>query len=227
MKVRQLILTAAFCIISIVSFAQAGKIDITFIGNCGFFMTDGNIKLYVDFPYKSGAYGYMTYDSRVLDSIREHSIFLFTHGHADHYNRKLFRMTHQKLYAPYPVKVWLSAKRKCTLKELNASMPNFQITEFQTKHRLSLKHYSYLIVWNNIRIYLSGDTETADKLCEMKNLDLVIAPTWVIHDARNRDLKIDTKKILLCHHRSKEKINNQSPDKIIIPVQNQHILVNW
>jgi len=230
MKVKnsKLYLTAALSIISIFSLAQQiGKIEVTFIGNCGFFMSDGNLNLYVDFPYKSGAYSCMAYDSGHLDSIRDHSIFLFTHGHADHYNRKLFRQTHQKLYAPYPVRLWLSAKRKYTLQELNDSMPNFQITEFVTKHKYSLKHYSYLVTWNNKRIFLSGDTETADRLCTMHDLDLVIAPTWAIQDANSRDLKIDTKKIIICHHRSREKIDNQSPKKIIVPEQNQNITMDW
>jgi len=52
-----------------IAVAQNKKIEITFLGNCGLFMTDGEINLYVDFPYKSGAYGYMTYDPELLDNI--------------------------------------------------------------------------------------------------------------------------------------------------------------
>ncbi|MCX6305037.1 MAG: hypothetical protein NT040_08720 [Bacteroidetes bacterium] len=216
-------LTVAVSLISFLSFSQGGKIDIKFIGNCGFFMTDGNINLYIDFPYKSGAHGYMTYDPGLSDSIRDHSIFLFTHGHSDHYNKKLFKKTNQKLYGPWPVALYLSGKRKYTLKALNDSMPDFKIAEFKTKHGFSLKHCSYLIVWNNKRIFISGDAETADTLCQKKNLDLVIGPAWVVRDANKRNMKIDTKKIIICHHRSQETINNQNKEKITIPVQNQWI----
>jgi L-ascorbate metabolism protein UlaG (beta-lactamase superfamily) len=217
---NKLFLTAIFSLIIFISYAQSEKIEIKFIGNCGFFMTDGKINMYFDFPYKSGAHDYMTYDVKLLDSIQNHSIFLFTHGHADHYNKKLFKKTNQKLYGPWPVTLYLSGKRKHKLKALNDSIPNFSITEFKTKHGFSLKHCSYLIVWNGKRVFISGDAETADTICTMKNLDLVICPYWLINDAYNRNLKIDTKKIILCHHRSVESINNKS-DKVIVPKQNQ------
>ena len=219
----KIFLTVIFSFISLFSFPQPKKIDITFIGNCGFFMTDGKINMYVDFPYKSGAHGYMTYDAKLLDSIQDHSIFLFTHGHADHYNKKLFKRTNQKLYGPWPVTLYLPVKRKYTLKAINDSMPDFFITEFKTKHSFSLKHCSYLIEWNGKRIFISGDAETADTICTMKNLDLVIAPAWLIRDANRRNLKIDTKKIILCHHRSQEIIDNRNKEKIVVPVQNQRI----
>ncbi|MEI7660884.1 MAG: hypothetical protein WCK34_01740 [Bacteroidota bacterium] len=215
-------LIGIFCIISFLSFSQPGKIDIKFIGNCGFFMTDGKVNLYVDFPYKPGAYGYMTYDVKLLDSVPDHSIFLFTHGHADHYNKKLFKLTRQKLYGPWPVRLFLSGRRKYKLKELNASIPGFSVTEFKTSHRFSLKHCSYLIVWNGKRIFISGDTGSTDTVGNMKNLDMVIAPSWLIINAHDSNLKIDTKKIILCHHRSGEIINNHS-EKIIVPRQNQVI----
>lgn len=218
----KIILTVTISLTCFFSFAQSGKIEIKFIGNCGFFMTDGKINLYIDFPYESGAYSYMTYDEKLMDSIQDKSIFLFTHGHADHYNRKLFKKTNQKLYAPWPVTMFLSAKRKYKLKKINDSLPDFFITEFKTKHGFSLKHCSYLIEWNHKRIFISGDAVLADTICKLKNLDMVIAPSWLIHNAYERNLKIDTKKILLCHHRSQEIINNQS-EKVIVPRQNQTV----
>jgi len=56
----------------------------------------------------------------------------------------------------------------------------------------------------------------------MKNLDLVIAPYWVIMDASARNLKIDTRKIIICHHRTRDQITTKD-EKIIIPVQNQKV----
>ena len=218
---NKLFLTVVFSLISVFSFPQSEIIDITFLGNCGFFMTDGKINIYLDFPYKSGAYDYMNYDVKLLDSIQAHSVFLYTHGHADHYSKKLFKKTNQKLYGPWPVTLYLSGKRKYTLNAINDSIPNFSITEFKTKHSYTLKHCSYLIVWNGKRIFISGDAEIADTVCKMRNLDLVIAPTWLIMDANKRNLKIDTKKIIICHLRSQQIINNQNPEKIIVLTQNQ------
>ncbi len=67
-------------------YGQGNEIKIKFIGNAGLYLTDGNINLYVDFPYKSGAYKYMEYDDSELDSIASNSILLFTHKHADHFS---------------------------------------------------------------------------------------------------------------------------------------------
>jgi len=221
-ELNKVFLTVLFTLISFISFPQSKNIDIAFLGNCGFFMTDGNINMYIDFPYKSGAHDYMTYDVKLLDSIHDHSIFLFTHGHADHYSKKLFKKTNQKLYGPWPVTLYLSGKRKYELNTINDSIPNFFIQEFKTKHSFSFKNYSYLIVWNGKRIFISGDAETADTVCKIKNLDLVIAPYWVFTDASSRNLKIDTKKVIICHHRTRDQITTQD-EKIIIPIQNQRI----
>jgi L-ascorbate metabolism protein UlaG (beta-lactamase superfamily) len=203
-----------------IAVAQNKKIEITFLGNCGLFMTDGEINVYVDFPYKSGAYGYMTYEPELLDNILPNSIFLFTHGHADHFSRKLFKRTHQKLYGPWPVKIYMNQKRKYKLEELNDSLPGFVITKFKTRHGFSFKHYSYLIEWHGKRIFISGDTHLADTLVSIKNLDMVFAAPWVLTNAWERKLKIDAKQIILYHHRSVESINNKS-DKIIVPEQNE------
>ncbi|MCK9617717.1 MAG: MBL fold metallo-hydrolase [Lentimicrobiaceae bacterium] len=221
-ELNKVILTVIFSLISFFSFSQSENIDITFIGNCGFFMTDGKMNIYVDFPYKSGAHDYMTYDFKLLDSIQDYSIFLYTHAHADHYSKKLFKKTNQKLYGPWPITLYLSGKQKYKLKAINDSIPSFFITEFKTKHSFSFRNCSYLIVWNGKRIYISGDAETADNVCKMKNIDLVITPYWVIMDAFNRNLKIDTKKIILCHHKTRDNITTED-EKIIIPSQNQKI----
>ena len=218
------ILTLIVSLIVSFSFGQTEKIEIRYLGNCGLFMTDGNLNIYVDFPYKSGAYGYMTYNPELLDSIKPNSIFLFTHGHADHFNRKLFKKTNQKLYGPWPVKLFMPGKRKYHLDELNDSLPNFSITEFKTKHGYSLKHFSYLIVWNNKRIYISGDTHLAGTICSVADLDIVFAPAWLLNDAYESKLKIDTKEIILYHHRSVESVNNNS-EKIIVPEQDRKFVL--
>lgn len=99
-------------------------------------------------------------------------------------------------------------------------MKKILIPIFKTRHSLSLKHYSYLIEWNKKRIYISGDAETADTIGKMKDLDLVFAPYWILHDATNRDIKINTKRIILYHHPSVESIDNRS-DKVVVPRQYQ------
>ena len=77
-------------------FSQLNEIKIRFIGNCGLYLSDGNTNLYTDFPYKSGAYGYMKYDPIEIDSIKENALFLFTHQHADHYSKKIIKQIQNK-----------------------------------------------------------------------------------------------------------------------------------
>ena len=200
---------------------QNSRIDIIFLGNCGLFMTDGNINLYVDFPYKSGAHHYMTYNPAILDSLKSNAVFLFTHGHSDHYNRKLFKKTGRKLYGPCTITAFLSKKRQYTFQEFNDSFTNFSIEKYRTKHRYSFRHYSYLITWNNKRIYISGDAESSETIGKIKNIDLAFAPLWLLQNAYREGVVIDAKKIILYHHRAGQNIQNNSKDKIIIPTQNQ------
>lgn len=85
---KQFIILISFIALSNFCFSQTNEIRIQFIGNCGLSMSDGKSNLYIDFPYKSGAYGYMKYESIEIDSIKDNSTFLFTHRHADHYSKK-------------------------------------------------------------------------------------------------------------------------------------------
>ncbi|HNW77275.1 MAG TPA: hypothetical protein PKJ28_10365, partial [Bacteroidales bacterium] len=85
--------------------------------------------------------------------------------------------------------------------------------------------YSYLIEWNGKRIFISGDAETADVISQVKNLDLVIGPTWLLQDASGKNISIDTKKVIISHLRSEEKVDNKNPEKIIVPVQHQTFIL--
>lgn len=64
--------------------ASPDALRATFIGNMGVHLTDGKAALLVDFPYESGAFGYMKWS-------REHvpggprPLCLFTHAHDDHF----------------------------------------------------------------------------------------------------------------------------------------------
>jgi len=216
-------LTFILVLLSLISTAQNKEMRVTYLGNCGFLLSCDSLHVCIDFPYKSGAYRYMTFPSSTLDSIPDHTIYLFTHGHADHYDKTLFKAKNGKLYAPWPVRWFVSGKRKYSLKTLNHLSSQFSVTQYRTKHRYSLKHFSYLIEWNGKRIFISGDATSADVISQLKNLDLVIAPTWFLHDASGKNIRIDTKKVIVSHLRSEEKVNNQHPEKIIVPVQHQTI----
>lgn len=208
---KKILLIITIIGISNFGFSQSNEIKIKFIGNCGLYLTDGNSNLYIDFPYKSGAYGYMKYDNTEIDSIQDNSIFLFTHRHADHYSKKILKQIKNK----HNGKVFGNWNIK-KFDKLNNSIDNFKIETFKTKHRFTFKHYSYLITWHDKKIYLSGDTESAETIATVKDVDWAFVPYWIMLDAKDKNLKIDADKIGIYHLYPDQKINNSSPDKIVL-----------
>jgi len=202
---------------------QSDEIRIKFIGNCGLYMTDGRLNVYVDFPYKSGAYNYMEYDIAQLDSIKDNSIFLFTHRHADHYSKKLVSRLKGKVYGPWKV----PEKTRLDPDRLSDSIRYFSVQAFKTKHRFCFGHYSYLITWHNKKIFISGDTENADVIGQISGIDWAFVPSWFLIDAREKNMKPDVDKVALYHMYPKEKINVQTPDIILLQKQNEVISIPY
>ena len=209
--IKSILQLLAFVFISQLSFGQTNEIKIKFIGNCGLHMTDGNLNVFVDFPYKSGAFNYMEYDKAQLDSIPENSIFIFTHKHPDHYSHKNMRKTLRKKKG--------KKYGKWNLKEmqmLSDTTKDFSIQAIETEHQFSLKHYSYLITWHDKRLYFSGDVEVPDTLLTFKNLDWAFVPYWVQAEVKKRNLDIDAKQIALFHFYPIMEVTNSSPEKLVI-----------
>ena len=175
------------------SFCQE-EIKIKFIGNCGLHLSDGQLDLFVDFPYKSGAYGYMEYKDTELQNIPNNSIFFYTHKHADHYSRKIVNNV-LKEKKGIKFSQWQTKK----LVEYFDKILDIDLQVFKTKHRFSLNHKSYLLTWHGKKIYLSGDTEHAETISKIKDLDWAFVPYWILLDANEKDIKIDAKMIGIYH----------------------------
>ena len=175
-------------------FSQTNEIKIRFIGNCGLHMTDGKTDVYSDFPYKSGAYNYMEYEDSEIDSLKENAHFIFTHKHADHYSgkniRKVIKEKNGQKYGSWNIDA---------LEKLGETIPNFSIQAFKTKHKFSLNHYSYLINWNDKSIFLSGDTESAETIGSIENIDWAFVPYWLLLDATEKGIVINTKMYGIYH----------------------------
>ncbi len=203
--------------------AFSNEITVKFIGNCGLHFTDGTTNIYTDFPYKSGAYNYMEYDAVELDNIQENSTFIFTHKHADHYSgkevRKALKTKNGKKYGK-----WNISK----LEKLKETIPDFDIQVFKTKHRFSFSHYSYLITWHGKKIFLSGDTESAATIGNVKGIDWAFIPYWILADAAENDIKIDAKRRVLYHLYPNQKISGEIPeDMIVLDKQNKVIKIQY
>lgn len=196
---------------SILCFSQEKEIKIHFIGNCGLHMTDGNIDVYMDFPYKSGAFGYMEYDKSFLDSIPENSIFIFTHKHADHYSKKVLK-TIIKERNGKAFTQWKSRK----LKKFSNTISDFDVQLVKTKHRFSLKHNSILLTWHGKRLFFSGDTEDPKILERFNNIDLAFISPWLYKYGQNRNIRIDAKKTALYHLYPSNKIDDEYASDLLV-----------
>ena len=197
MKRSLLLLFLSFLSTSTIGFGQSSEITFEFIGNCGLHLTDGSTDLYIDFPYKSGAFNYMEFDESELDSIKENSYFVFTHKHADHYSRKSLRSTLKKKKGA-AFGVWNISK----LAQLQDSFGDFEIEAFKTKHSffgIPFRHYSYLITWHGIRIFLSGDTTNPETIGTIEDIDWAFVPYWILKSAREQEINIDASMSFVYH----------------------------
>ncbi|WP_412984680.1 MBL fold metallo-hydrolase [Pontimicrobium sp. IMCC45349] len=189
--------TIILIFVSSFTHSQSKEINIKFLGNCGLYITDGTTHIYTDFPYKSGAHGYMEFDSTELDSIKHNSIFIFTHKHSDHYSKKhLNKILKEKGGQKYGV------SNISELENLNNSLDNFEIKAFKTTHKvfgISFRHYSYLITWHGKRIYLSGDTTNPETIGKIKNMDWAFVPYWILLNAKEQEIEIDSKMLGVYH----------------------------
>lgn len=203
---KKLVILLLVCISS-VGFSQPHEIKIRFIANCALCISDGTSNVYFDFPYRSGFLMYAKYDRSEIKNLENNSVFIFTHKHPDHYSWWRTRKVKGKKYGPSNVE---------DLTELSASIQDFSIQAFKTKHRLSFHHYSYLVTWHNKRIFISGDTESADTIASLKNMDWLFAPAWVLSDAVEKNIKLNTKMIGIYHIGTKDQITTSQPEKILL-----------
>lgn len=194
----------------LISHGQSNEIKVKFIGNCGVYLTDGQMNLYVDFPYKSGAHKYMEYDASELKEIKEQPVFLFTHHHRDHYSRKLVRKVKRefdgKVYGNWNIK---------KLNELNNPQLSFSIEAIKTSHMFTLKHYSYVLQWHGKTIYFSGDTGDYDALSKLKNIDWAFMNPWLFMNTQNDSVPIDAKMLAIYHLYPSQKLPESYPAHII------------
>ncbi len=200
-------------------FCHSSAIKIKFIGNCGLYLTDGNSNLYIDFPYKSGAYKYMEYDKSEIDSIKNNAIFIFTHRHADHYSKKILKKLNGQKFDPWNVS---------KIEKLAESIPDFKIQAFKTKHKvfgISFKHYSYLITWHGKKIYISGDTGDLEDVSKIKDIDWAFVNPWLYMNSKNEKVKIDAKKFGIYHLYPDQKIDGEIPNNMEILKNQGEIII--
>lgn len=188
-------------------------LEMHFIGNMAFRISDGETTLLSDFPYQSGAFGYNTYDpAEVRDYGSE--LALITHFHGDHWLGSLFAETDWALIAPKHV----LAKVESDAKIAFASTMQFGglvIEAYATEHNYTKEHYSYLVRWprpengdsdGTLRLYFTGDTESTEQLLEMRDLHVAFVSPWLLRAVAAAGKTIDAKRVMVYHHTTGEEV---------------------
>ena len=193
-----------FAIVAMLAGAPApAKLQAQFIGNMAFAITDGKTALYTDFPYESGAFGYMSYDFAKVPKAPG-SLCLFTHGHRDHFDAALFAKMDAKAIAPPKVAAMLPPARVIPFAP-KMTYRDIAIEAFPTPHG-DADHASYLVEWHGVRLYFTGDTDSADQLLAMKNLDYAFVSPWLIGKIAQQKGRIDAKTVICYHHKTGDKV---------------------
>lgn len=189
--------TLLFLMFTTLGFSQINEITLKFMGNCGLYMTDGIENIYIDFPYKSGAYSYMEYDVLELEKIEDKSYFIFTHKHADHYSKKLLK----RIFKSKEGYVF-TVSNVAELEKMGDKIKGFSIKAFKTEHTflgIPFKHYSYLITWHEKKIYVSGDTTDPEIIGSIKDIDWAFIPYWILNNAKDKGIELDVEKFFIYH----------------------------
>ena len=178
----------------------------TFIGNEAWHITDGEYTLLTDFPYQSGYSRYMTWEWSGVPKIADPAKLLVvaTHQHRDHFAAELFpRLSPGGVIGPASVRA--AAPGKGIEPTGDARFGPIRVQAISTPHA-DLEHYSYVIEWHGLRIYLPGDTEGASSLIAAKNLDVAFVTSWMLRAAARAGAKIDARRVIVVHHEAGENV---------------------
>lgn len=178
------------------SISNSQNIEIKYIGNCGYMITLDSIEIFTDFPYVSGAYGYMEYDMDSIQIGTSNQYFIFTHLHKDHYSKEIVKEFGIKTFRPR-----MSPKRRKKYLQELYDTHGIEILTFKTKHQFSLKHLSYCIKWKGKTIFLFGDTEIDFPDFIGEKIDIMFITDWQIPSLKEFDFKYDIEYIVPYHLR--------------------------
>lgn len=178
--------------------ARPAILTIRFIGNTAFELSDGRATLVVDFPYESGAGGYMAFDSAAVRP-RGPVLAIFTHAHRDHFDRAALLARGWRAYGPTALLDFLPPDRVYARAD-SADFGGFHVVRIPEWHA-DLDHVAYLITWRGRRIYHSGDTTDPTRLEAMTGLDVALVQQnllcWM---AQQRGARVPAREVIVMHH---------------------------
>ncbi len=195
-----LLLSGAAAAQSVTREGGPGALTATFIGNEAWHITDGEYTLMTDFPYESGYSGYMSWDRAAVPKTADlrKLLLVTTHQHRDHFAAELMPDVNAGGVIG-PAAVRLYAGQAGIEPGPDVRFGPIRVRAIATPHA-SLEHYSYVIDWSGVRIYLPGDTEEAKSLVESRDLDIAFVTSWMLRAAERLKARIDARRVVVVHH---------------------------
>ncbi len=197
-----------FSFVSALSATPPARLEARFIGNMAFAIRDHKTTLFTDFPYESGAFGYMEYDFASVPRPND-SVCLITHGHRDHFDAALFARMDAALIAPPALTAKLGGARAIPFAP-EMEYHGIRVQAFRTPHG-DIEHYSYLVTWHGLRLYFTGDTDSTERLLEMRHLDVAFVSPWLVKAVAQGKGRIDARRVVVYHHRADEAVPEPPP----------------
>jgi L-ascorbate metabolism protein UlaG (beta-lactamase superfamily) len=197
----------------VASAQEPSPLRATFIGNMAFAISDGETTLFSDFPYRSGAFGYMEYNPGAI-RLAPDGVSLITHEHADHWDARAFSGMQSWLVAHPDISAQVPESRVLPWSE-RIDYKGMIIEPIATEHTDA--HNSYRVTWHGVRMYFTGDTEDLSDLLAQTDLDVAFVSVWLAERIAREGLSVDADRILIYHHTVGER--RAMPDNAMLPAQ--------
>jgi pimeloyl-ACP methyl ester carboxylesterase/L-ascorbate metabolism protein UlaG (beta-lactamase superfamily) len=179
-------------------------LSLTLLGNAAVYITDGRLTLVTDFPYQSGAFGYMTYSQSQAKAFRN-VVALITHRHLDHVEIETLKQLSWRVIGPREVTEQLASSAASPVDAASAIDPALRIQAMATPHA-NVEHSSYVVKWHGRRFYFSGDTEDPASVLNQQGLDIAFVSPWMYQAIRSRSARIDAARVVIYHHTTGERV---------------------
>jgi L-ascorbate metabolism protein UlaG (beta-lactamase superfamily) len=182
---------------------QPAGLQATFIGNAAVAISDGRTTVVSDFPYESGAFGYMTY-ARDAVTLAGDVVLMISHAHADHWLGTAQRPPSWRVVGPANVTAALPSESVLPPGSASPS-PDVRIVPLETSHA-GIEHYSYRVEWGDLRLHFTGDTEDAATLIAERDLDVAFVTPWLLREVLRRGARVPAARVVVYHHTAAERV---------------------
>lgn len=168
-----------------------------YIGNAGFEISDGVHTVFLDFPYESGAYGYMRFDASEMKT-RPGSFCLISHAHADHFNPDAIDQVGCRVAGPSEV-LSVVAESARVPGPSPWKLESATATCIDSEHG-GVEHCTLVLKWHGTTIVAAGDIESLVPLIkELPRPDILVLPYWLASEASIVREAFSDVKIILSH----------------------------